>query len=164
MALQSKITVYAALVGVVALMGGIFYYGNLDTVQIEQVEIELINVELRDVDTINNQAKFDVTFLVKNPSDKTFTVPLIEYQLYGDGILWGSGQYSTVDISMPGRAGFFPDVELPLKNVFVLEKSEVNSEIYQDAIENRITSFSAEGSITTQSAWMTIEKEFKTGF
>ncbi len=164
MALQSKMTVYAALVGVVALMGGIFYYGNLDSVQIEQVEIELTNVELRDVDTINNQAKFDVTFLVKNPSDKTFTVPLIEYQLYGDGILLGSGQYSTVDISMPGRAGFFPDVELPLKNVFVLEKSKVNSEIYQDAIENKINSFSAEGSITTQSSWMTIEKEFKTGF
>lgn len=164
MALQSKMIIYVALAGCLALMGGIFYYGNLDTVQIEQVEIELTNVELRDVDTINNQAKFDVTFLVKNPSDKTFTVPLIEYQLYGDGILLGSGQYSTVDISMPGRAGFFPDVELPLKNVFVLEKSKVNSEIYQDAIENRITSFSAEGSITTQSSWMTIEKEFKTGF
>lgn len=164
MALQSKMTIYVALAGCLALMGGIFYYGNLDSVEIEQVEIELINVELRDVSTIDNQAKFDVTFLVKNPSDKTFTVPLIEYQLYGDGILLGSGQYSTVDISMPGRAGFFPDVELPLKNVFVLEKSKVNSEIYQDAIENRITSFSAEGSITTQSSWMTIEKEFKTGF
>jgi len=164
MALQSKMIIYVALAGCLALMGGIFYYGNLDSVEIEQVEIELTNVELRDVDTINNQAKFDVTFLVKNPSDKTFTVPLIEYQLYGDGILLGSGQYSTVDISMPGRAGFFPDVELPLKNVFVLEKSKVNSEIYQDAIENRITSFSAQGSITTQSSWMTIEKEFKTGF
>ena len=164
MALQSKMTIYVALAGCLALMGGIFYYGNLDSVEIEQVEIELINVELRDVSTIDNQAKFDVTFLVKNPSDKTFTVPLIEYQLYGDGILLGSGQYSTVDISMPGRAGFFPDVELPLKNVFVLEKSKVNSEIYQDAIENKINSFSAEGSITTQSSWMTIEKEFKTGF
>ncbi len=164
MALQSKITVYAALVGVVALMGGIFYYGNLDSVQIEQVEIELINVELKDVSTVDNQAEFNVTFLVKNPSDKTLTVPLIGYQLYGDGILLGSGLYSTVDISMPGRAGFFPDVELPLKNVFVLEKSKVNSEIYQDAIENKINSFSAEGSITTQSSWMTIEKEFKTGF
>ncbi len=164
MALQSKMIIYVALAGCLALMGGIFYYGNLDSVEIEQVEIELTNVELRDVDIINNQAKFDVTFLVKNPSDKTFTVPLIEYQLYGDGILLGSGQYSTVDISMPGRAGFFPDVELPLKNVFVLEKSKVNSEIYQDAIENKINSFSAEGSITTQSSWMTIEKEFKTGF
>jgi len=161
MALQSKMTVYAALVGVFALMGGIFYYGNLDTAQIEQVEIELINVELREVSTTDNQVKFDVTFLVKNPSDKTFTVPLIEYQLYGDGVLLGSAQYSTFDIAMPGRAAFFPGNELPLKNIFVLEKTEVNSEIYQDAIENRITSFSAEGSITTQSTWMTIEKEFK---
>jgi len=164
MALQSKMTVYAAIAGVLALMGGIFYYGNLDTVQLEEVEIELTNVELRDVSTIDNQAKFDVTFLVKNPSDKTFTVPLIGYQLYGDGILLGSGQYSTVDISMPGRAAFYPGVEIPLKNIFVLSKSEVNSEIYQDAIENRINSFSAEGIITTQSSWMTIEKEFKTEF
>jgi len=164
MALQSKAIVYAALVGVLALMGGIFYYGNLDTVQIEQVEIVLTNVELIDVSTTDNQAKFDVTFLVKNPSDKTFTVPLIEYQLYGDGILLGSGQYSTVDISMPGRAAFFPGAEIPLKSIFVLSKSEVDSEIYQAAIENRINSFSAEGNITTQSSWMTIEKEFKTGF
>ena len=164
MTFQNKKTVYAALVGVLALMGGIFYYGNLDTVQIEQVEIELTNVELIDVDTTNNQAKFNVTFLVKNPSDKTFTVPLIGYDLYGDGVLLGSGQYSTVDISMPGRAAFFPDTEIPLKNTFVLIKSEVNSEIYQDAIENRINSFSAEGIITTQSSWMTLEKEFKTGF
>ena len=164
MALQSKITVYAALVGVVALMGGIFFYGSLDNVKLEQVEIELINVELRDVNTKDNQAKFDVTFLVKNPSDKTFTVPLIEYQLYGDGILLGSGEYSTEDIAMPGRAAFFPDAEIPLKNIFILTKSEVNSKIYQNAIENRINSFSAEGSITTQSTWMTLEKEFKTGF
>ncbi len=164
MALQSKMTVYAAIAGVLALMGGIFYYGNLDTMQIEQVEIELINVELRDVDTINNQAKFEVIFLVKNPSDKTFTVPLIVYQLYGDGILMGSGEYSTVDISMPGRAAFFPGVEIPLKTIFVLTKSDVNSEIYQNVLENKINSFSAEGNITTQSSWMTIEKEFKTEF
>ena len=125
---------------------------------------KLTNVELRDVNTIDNQAEFNITFLVKNPSDKTFTVPLIGYQLYGDGILLGSGEYSTVDITMPGRATFLPGAEIPLKNIFVLSKSEVNSEIYQAVIENRINSFSAEGNITTQSAWMTIEKEFKTGF
>ncbi len=164
MALQSKMIVYAALAGVVALMGGIFYYGNLDTVQIEQVEIKLTNVELRDVNTIDNQVEFDVTFLVKNPSDKTFTVPLIGYQLYGDGILLGSGEYSTVDITMPGRAAFFPDAEIPLKSIFVLSKSEVNSEIYQAVIENRINSFSAEGIVTTQSSWMTVDIEFKSGF
>ena len=164
MILQSKITVYAALVGVLALMGGIFLYGNLDSEQIEQVEIKLTNVEQRDDTTMDNQVEFDVTFLVKNPSDKTFTVPLIVYQLYGDGILLGSGEYSTVDISMPGRAAFFPGVEIPLKTIFVLTKSDVNSEIYQDVLENGINSFSAEGNITTQSSWMTIEKEFKTEF
>ena len=164
MALQSKLIVYVAIAGVLAMMGGFFYYGSLDSIPLEKVEIELINVELKDVNTIDNQARFDITFLVKNPSDKTFTVPLIEYQLYGDGILLGSGEYSTVDIAMPGRAAFFPDAEIPLKNIFILIKSEVNSKIYQNAIENRINSFSAEGSITTQSTWMTLEKEFKTGF
>ena len=164
MALQSKIIVYAAIAGVLAMMGGFFYYGSLDTVPLEQIEIKLTNVELRDINTIDNQARFDVTFLIKNPSDKTFTVSQIDYQLYDDGILLGSGQYSTADIAMPGRAAFFPGTEIPLKSIFVLYKSEVNSEIYQDAIENRINSFAAEGIITSQSSWMTVDIEFKSGF
>jgi len=164
MALQSKITVYAALAGVLAMMGGIVYYASLDNVHLEQVEIKLTSVELKDINTIDNQARFNVTFLVKNPSDKTFTVSLIGYQLYGDGILLGSGLYSTADIAMPGRAAFFPGTEVPLKSVFVLDKSEVNSEIYQAATENKINNFSAEGIITTESSWSLIEKEFKTGF
>lgn len=161
MELQSKMIVYVAIAGVLAMMGGFFYYGNLDTVPLEQVEIKLTNVELRDINTIDNQARFDVTFLIKNPSDKTFTVSQIDYQLYDDGILLGSGQYSTADIALPGRAGFFPGTEIPLKNIFVLNKSEVNPEIYQAAIENRIDSFSVKGIITVQSSWITIEKEFK---
>ncbi|MHA7648240.1 hypothetical protein [Nitrosopumilus sp. S4] len=164
MALQNKMTVYAAIAGVLALMGGIVYYASLDNVDLEQVEIELTSVELRDVSTVKNQAKFDVTFLVKNPSEKTFTVSVIGYQLYGDGVLLGSGQYSTADIALPGRAIFSSGAEIPLKNTFVLSKSETNSEIYQAAIENKITSFTAEGSITTETSWSTIEKEFKTGF
>ena len=164
MALQSKITVYAAIAGVLAMMGGIVYYASLDNVDLAQVEIELTSVELTDVNTINEQAKFNVTFLVKNPSDKTFTVSLIDYQLYGDGTLLGSGQYSTADISMPGRASFFAGTEIPLKNIFVLSKSDVSSEIYQSAIENGINNFSAEGMITTESTWSIGEKEFKTGF
>ena len=42
--------------------------------------------------------------------------------------------------------------------------SRVQVRAIVDAIENKINCFSAEGSITTQSSWMTIEKEFKTGF
>ena len=164
MALQSKITVYAAIAGVLALMGGIVYYASLDNVQLEQAKIELIDVELRDISTVDNQAKFNVTFLVKNPSEKTFTVSLIGYQLYGDGVLLGSGQYSTVDIALPGRAVFYPGAEVPLKSVFILTKSELNSEIYESMIDGRINNFTAEGSLTTETSWSVIEKEFKTGF
>jgi LEA14-like dessication related protein len=164
MALQSKMTVYAAIAGVLAMMGGIVYYASLDNASLEQAKIELTSVELRNVNTVNNEAKFEVTFLVMNPSDKTFTVSLIEYRLYGDGTLLGSGQYSTADIALPGRALFIPDAAVPLKSTFVLSKSDVNSEIYQAAIENGINSFTAEGNITTETSWSTIEKEFKTGF
>ena len=164
MALQSKMTVYAAIAGVFALMGGIVFYASLDNDELNQVEIELTNVELIDVSAINNQAKFNVTFLVKNPSDKTFTVSVIEYELYGDGTLLGSGLYSTADITLPGRALFSSGAEIPLKNIFLLSKEDVNSEIYQAMIDNKITSFSAEGTIITQSSWSEAENEFKTGY
>ena len=164
MALQSKMTVYAAVAGVLALMGGIVYYASLDNVELDQVEIELTSVELRDVSPINNQAKFDVTFLVKNPSDKTFTVSVIEYKLYGDGILLGSGVYSTADIALPGRALFTANTEIPLKNTFILNKADIDSEIYESMINNKITSFGAEGSVTTQTSWSEAQKEFKTGY
>jgi len=86
---------------------------------------------------------------------------VIGYQLYADDQLLGSGQYSTEDIAMPGRAVFYPDSEIPLKNTFVLIKSELNSEIYQAVLDGRINSFSAEGIITTETSWSLIEKEFK---
>ncbi|WP_255465079.1 hypothetical protein [Nitrosopumilus sp. b3] len=164
MALQSKMTVYAAVAGVFALMGGIVFYASLDNDELNQVEIELTNVELIDVNEINNQAKFSVTFLIKNPSDKTFTVSVIEYNLYGDGTLLGSGLYSTADISLPGRALFSSGAEIPLKNIFLLSKGDINSEIYQAMIDNKITSFSADGTIITQSSWSEAENEFQTGY
>jgi len=164
MALQSKLTVYLAIVGVLALMGGIIFYASLDNDELALIEIELTNVELLDVNTVNNQAKFEVTFLVTNPSDKTLTVSQIDFQLYGDNKLLGSGLYSTADIALPGRALFISGAEIPLKNTFVLSKSEVDSEIYEDATNERITSFSAEGNIITQTSWSEAEKDFKTGY
>jgi len=163
MALQSKITVYVALAGVFAMMGGIVYYASLDNAGLEQVEIELSSVTLKEINTVDNQAKFDVTFLVKNPSDKTLTVSQIDYQLYGDGELIGTGLYSTADVSLPGRAIFYSGAEIPLKNIFVLSKSETNSEIYEDSINEKFISFSAEGKITTQTAWSEIDMNFNTG-
>ena len=164
MALQSKMTVYAAIAGVFAMMGGIVYYASLDNVDLEQVEIELTSVELIKDSLLKDQVKFNVTFLVKNPSDITFTVSVIEYNLYNNGVLLGSGKYSTEDVSMPGRASFFPNTEIPLNNIFVLNKADVEPEIFQSVTENIIPNFSAEGIITTQTTWTTSEKEFKTGF
>ena len=160
MALQSKMTVYLAIVGVFAMMGGIIYYASLDNSELEQAEIELTNIEFMDENT-KDEPRFNVTFLINNPSDTTFTVSLIQYDLYADGILLGSGQYCTLDVSMPGRASFFPGTEIPLKNIFVLSKSEVEPEIFQNVINNNVKKFTAEGIITTQNTWTTIEKEFK---
>ncbi len=153
--------VYASIAGLFGLMGIIIWYASLDNSQLEQVEIQLSSVEVKDVNTIENSAKLEIVFLVKNPSEKTFTVPVIGYQLYADDQLLGSGQYSTEDIAMPGRAVFYPDSEIPLKNTFVLIKSELNSETYQAVLDGRINSFSAEGIITTETSWSLIEKEFK---
>ena len=160
MALQSKITVYAAIVGCLGLMAGIVYYASLDNVSLEQVEVELTDVTLRV--SGENEAKFTLTFLVKNSSEKTFVVPVIEYQLYGDDVLLGSGKYSTEDVALPGRAQIFGGAEVPIKNTFILNKDEINSEIYQSVINNEITNFVAEGTIITQSTWSVAETEFRT--
>lgn len=161
MGLQSKMTVYAAIAGMLALMGGIVYYASLDNPALEEVEIELVSVEITDVNKIENKAKLRVTFLVTNPSEKTFTVPSISYQLYGDGVLIGPGQYSTEDISMPGRAAFYPDASIPLDSRFVITSSEINSEIYQKLVNNEIQTFKTDGVITVETAWSIVEKEFE---
>ena len=153
--------VYASIAGLFGLMGIIVWYASLDNSELEQVQIKLQNVEVKDVNKIENVAKLEVTFLVKNPSEKTFTVPIIGYQLYADGQLLGSGQYSTEDISMPGRAVFYSGVEIPLKNTFILKASDVNSEIYQAVLNGNIKGFSVQGKITTETSWSLIEKEFK---
>jgi len=160
LALQSKFLLYAAIVALLGLLGAIFWFGSLDNPELEQVEIELTNVEVISVNEIGKTAKLSVTFLIKNPSEKTFTVPLISYKLYAEEDLLGSGQYSTVDIAMPGRAIFSSGAEIPLKNTFELDMSDVNNEIYQAILDDGIGSFRAEGVITTESAWSTIEKGF----
>ncbi len=161
MALQSKMTVYVAIAGVLAMMGGIVFYSSLDTEKLEQSEIRFSNIELTDINTIKNQAEFEVTFNVKNPSDKTFTVSLISYQIFADGVLLGTGQYSTQDIALPGRAVFYPGAEVPLKSTFAVNKSVENAELYESAINNNISSYSAEGNITTETSWTLVEKDFK---
>lgn len=154
-------TVYAAIAGMLALMGGIVFYGSLDVPEIETTEIKLQSVEVIEVNTIENRAKLEVAFLVKNPSEKTFTVPLISYDLYANGKHIGVGQYSTEDIAMPGRAAFYPGAEIPLKNFFNLVMSDVNSDVYQMIVDGESVQYSVEGNITVETAWALIEKDFE---
>lgn len=159
MQLQSKMTVYAAIAAMLALMGGIVYYSSLDNPFLEQVEIELEGVEIIDVNNIQNTATIQVVFLVTNPSDKTFTVPSISYELSGDGQPIGAGQYSTEDIAMPGRAAFYGGSSIPLKSKMVITSD--SGIPYQNIINNNIREYAASGIITVESAWAIVEVNFE---
>jgi hypothetical protein len=152
---------FAAIGGLFALMGYFVYYASLDNPQLEQIEIELVGVEVIQVNSIENRVELETTFLVKNPSEKTFTVPLITFELFADGKSIGKGQYSTEDIAMPGRAAFYPGSEIPLKTKFYLVLSDSIVQEYQDIINGGEMRFSVEGEITAQTAWSLIEKEFQ---
>ena len=161
MALQSKMTVYAAIAAMFGLMGFIVFWGSLDNPEIEQTEIELQSVEVIQVNTIENTARLQISFLVKNPGEKTFTVPIISYDMYANGKHIGVGSYSTEDISMPGRAAFYPGAEIPLKNFFNLVRSEANSDVYQMIVDGNNIQYTVEGNITIETAWALIEKDFQ---
>lgn len=161
MALQSKMTVYAAIAAMFGLMGLIVFYGSLDVPEIEQTEIELQSVEVIQVNTVENTARLQISFLVKNPGEKTFTVPIISYDMYANGKHIGVGSYSTEDISMPGRAAFYPGAEIPLKNFFNLVRSEANSDVYQMIVDGNNIQYTVEGNITIETAWALIEKDFQ---
>ncbi len=152
---------FAAIGGLFALMGYFVYFASLDNPQLEQIEIELVGVEVIQVNSIENRAELETTFLVKNPSEKTFTVPLITFELFADGKSIGKGQYSTEDIAMPGRAAFYSGTEIPLKTKFYLVLSDSIVQEYQDIINGVKMRFSVEGEITAQTAWSLIEKEFQ---
>ncbi len=114
-----------AIIALLGLMGGIVYYASLDNDDLSMATIELQSVELTDVNSVESRATLQVTFLVANNGDVTVTVPVITYQLYADGSEVGSGTYSTEDVAMPGRAAFYPDAEIPLKNKLTIVMSDM---------------------------------------
>ena len=161
MQLQSKMTVYAAIAAMLALMGGVVYYSSLDNPFLEQAQISLQSVEVRDINPIQNKATLEVAFLVENPSERTFTVPLITYELYGDGRPIGAGQYSTEDIAMPGRAAFYGGAAIPLKSLMTISGAETGAGIYGDVTGDRILQYEATGMIMVESAWAIVEIDFE---
>ncbi len=161
MNLQSRATVFIAIAALLAMMGGLFYYVGLDRPELEKVRIGLDGVRVIDVDTVSDKAKLEVSFLVANPSEKTFTVPVIRYDLTANGEPIGAGVYSTEDVSMPGRAAFYAGVEIPLKNTFVLAKSAVDDGLYDMIVaDDGGVEYGATGVITVETSWSIVEEEF----
>ena len=97
-----RIVPVIAILALLALMGGGVYYASLDNEDLESAIIELTSVEILDVNSVENTATLNVTFTITNPSDLTFTVPVITFQLYANGNSIGQGVYSTEDVAMPG--------------------------------------------------------------
>ena len=153
---------FVAIIGLLAMMGGIVYYASLDNDDLTMATIELQEVELIDVNSIENRAILKVTFLVSNPGEVTVTVPVISYKLYADGSEIGNGAYSTEDVAMPGRAAFYPDAEIPLKNKITIVMSEMSETVYNKIVSGQIVQYSATGQMTVESAWSIVELDFDT--
>ena len=152
--------VYAAIAGMLALMGFFAWYASLENPELEKVEVNLLGVEVGEINRVENTVKVKVKFLVSNPGEKTFTIALINYDLFADGEYLATGQYSTADVPMPGRPIFGSGVQIPIENTIQLERAEIRNELFQAVLDEQITNFKVEGMITTESAWSIVEKEF----
>ena len=151
-----------AILALLGMMGGIVYYASLDNDDLSMATIELDSVELTDVNSVESRATLKVTFLVANPGEVTVTVPVISYRLYADGSEIGSGAYSTEDVAMPGRAAFYPDAEIPLKNKLTIVMSEMNETVYNKIVSGQVIQYAATGQMTVESAWSIVELDFDT--
>ncbi len=152
---------FVALGGLFALMGFFVYYASLDNPELEKIEIELAGVDLKDVNSVENHATLEISLLIKNPSEKTFTIAIISYELFANGNSIGTGQYSTVDIPMPGRAAFYPGSEIALKNFFQLTLDDNNVQEYQSITKGENVQYRVKGEVTVETAWSIIEKNFE---
>ncbi|WP_245871572.1 hypothetical protein [Candidatus Nitrosotenuis aquarius] len=160
MALQSKMILYVAIGGLLAMLGGITWYASLDNPKLAQVEIDMGTVKLVSENTIEGKARLDVGFVIKNPSDKTFTISRIDYELFANGVSIGKSQYSTEDVAMPGRAAFYPNAEIELPSPFTLTKTTENADAYTAITSKSPVVYSAKGLVVVESAWSLVEKEF----
>ena len=157
-----RIVPVIAILALLALMGGGVYYASLDNEDLESATIELTSVEILDVNSIENSATLEVIFTITNPSDLTFTVPVITYELYANGIVMGAGAYSTEDIAMPGRAAFYPGTEIPLESWFSLKLTDENQQQYNAIVSGENIDYDAVGILTVESAWSIVEPPFDT--
>ncbi|TBR25685.1 MAG: hypothetical protein EPO63_01445 [Candidatus Nitrosotenuis sp.] len=144
------------------MLGGITWYASLDNPQLGMAEIQLTTVKVVNTNTVDNRAILEVSFAIKNPGGKTFTVSNIDYELFANGKSLGKGSYSTEDIALPGRAAFYPDSQIELPTTFNLVLSDNNADEYNSIINGQDLKFNAKGKMVVESAWSLVEKDFET--
>ena len=142
------------------MLGGITWYASLDNPQLELVEIDMGTVKVANVNTIDGTARLEVGLVIKNPSEKTFTISRIDYELSANGTPIGKGQYSAEDVAMPGRAAFYPGAEIELPSTFKIQKTDENADIYDVITGDGPVTYSAKGLVVVESAWSLVEKQF----
>lgn len=142
------------------MLGGITWYASLDNPKLEMIELDMGTVRLVSENSIEGKARLDVGFVIRNPSDKTFTISRIDYELFANGVSLGKSQYSTEDVAMPGRAAFYPNAEIELPSPFTLTKTPENAEQYTAITTKTPIMYSAKGLVVVESAWSLVEKEF----
>ncbi len=144
------------------MLGGITWYASLDNPQLGMAEIQLTTVKVVNTNTVDSRAILEVSFVIKNPSGKTFTVSNIDYELFANGKSLGKGSYSTEDIALPGRAAFYPNSQIELPTTFNLALSDNNADEYNSIINGQDLKFNAKGKMVVESAWSLVEKDFET--
>lgn len=143
------------------MLGGITWYASLDNPQLEQVQVDVGTVKVTDVNTIDGTARLEVGLLISNPSQKTFTISRIDYELFANGQSIGKGQYSTEDVAMPGRAAFYPGAQIELPSTFKLSKTDENADMYDSITNDGAITYSIKGLVVVESAWSLVEKQFE---
>ena len=162
MIVQGKLFLILVMVILAGFIGFFVYYAGLDRPEIERVEIEIEKVELLDVNSLANRIKLKVTFLVTNPSEQTYTVPVISYNLFANGQYIGKGTHSTLDIPMTGRATFYPDKSIGLPDFLEVTSTPEIAEVYNSIISGEDVVYTATGVLTVETAWSFFEIDFQT--
>lgn len=158
---RGKVVITGAFAGLGLIMLGLIYYAGLDNPQLEMVKLDLANVKVLETNSIEKRTSLEITFLVTNPSQKTFTISNINYELFVNGKDVGNGQYSTEDIAMPGRAAIYGGDTVELSTKFNLVYTDQIANEYSAIINDEHPSYRAKGVASVESAWSIIEKPFE---
>lgn len=140
---------------------GFYYYANLDIPELEKTQLEVTAVKVLDINSIDNRANLEISFLVTNSGKKTVTISNINYELFANGKSIGNGGYSTEDIPLPGRALISPSQSTPLTSTFNFVYTDHVADEYLAITKGEQVSYVVKGSFTVQSAWTTVDKEFE---